>query len=386
MKEKLSLYIHIPFCASKCPYCDFNSFAERDREEDKYFEALKKELYLFINQENINPKDYILHTIYFGGGTPSIVRESLISDLLNHIKSIFNFKKNIEITLEANPESVTRRKLIAYKNAGVTRISLGIQSLNDDELKTLGRPHNAAKARKAIENTKDVFNNFSIDLIYGINKQTLVSFEKSIEEAFKFNVPHISLYSLTIEESTPYYNIYKKGILKRINTDLEKEMLATAVKRFKKQGLIRYEISNFALKGLESKHNSSYWQDISYIGIGVGAHSYVKNSDLNNNNFGRRYETEKNLDKYFKFLDNNKAPYISEDLTKEDKRLEHIYLSLRQKQGLNKKAFFSIFKETIEDNKEVQNLINQEFLRDTKNTIKATVKGMDFLDEIIVKI
>lgn len=264
------IYIHIPFCKKKCSYCDFYSIGFRN-EFDSYKELIKKEIDYrksFLNNEEIE-------TIYFGGGTPSLIPESDISTIVQHIKSTFNVSENPEITLEANPDDLTSEKLETFLKTGINRLSIGIQSFSNQELKLLGRRHDAESAKKSIRLAQKVgFKNISIDLIYGLPESTLKSWENTLNESFAVNVQHLSCYHLTYEEGTPFHRKLIKGTIKEIDEELSEQQFLMMRDMTSKNGFLHYEVSNFAKDGFISKHNTSYWKGYSYLGLGPSAHSY----------------------------------------------------------------------------------------------------------------
>lgn len=264
------IYIHVPFCKKKCLYCDFYSLGASEKTQ-QYHLLIEKELTLikgFIPNERID-------TIYFGGGTPSLLAASQVNHILNCISKTFDVSADAEITIEVNPDDVTSDLMKAYRNIGVNRVSIGIQSLSDDELKFMGRRHNADDAEKSVEiSLKNGFDNISIDLIYGIPNSTLSSWEYSLKKAFSLDIKHLSCYHLTYEEETPL----TRKLNKKIFTEVDE---ATSVGQFnllqdmaKAHGFVHYEVSNLAKEGFYSKHNTSYWKGIPYLGLGPSAHSY----------------------------------------------------------------------------------------------------------------
>lgn len=264
------IYIHVPFCKKKCLYCDFYSLGASEKTQ-QYHLFIEKELTLrkrFIPNERID-------TIYFGGGTPSLLAASQVNHILNCISKTFDVSADAEITIEVNPDDVTADLMKAYRNIGVNRVSIGIQSLTDDELKFMGRRHNADDAEKSVEiSINNGFDNISIDLIYGIPNSTIESWEYSLKKAFSLDIKHLSCYHLTYEEGTPL----TRKLNKKIFTEVDE---ATSVGQFrllqdmaKANKFIHYEISNLAKEGFYSKHNTSYWKGIPYLGLGPSAHSY----------------------------------------------------------------------------------------------------------------
>ncbi len=329
----LGLYIHIPFCASRCIYCDFYSTTGRNR--SLFINALLKE----IERTASNPAlaDLFrkpIRTIYFGGGTPSQLSPSEIHAILDCLGQHFDYRNIEELTLEMNPDDISEDYLSALPSC-INRVSLGIQSLVDSELKMLNRRHDADGAKKAVLLLKNHgFNNISLDLMYGLPGQTLESFEQSIEEALALQPQHLSAYNLSIEEGTPLARMQEKdgirtpqGLIELPDEETCNEMNAHLRRKLKEAGFVQYEISNYALPGFESKHNSSYWNGTPYIGFGPGAHSYDGDK--------RRWWNKSDLDAYI--AGNNQQE--EELLSKTDLYNECVMLSLRTAQGINVQEF-----------------------------------------------
>ncbi len=316
-----ALYIHIPLCASRCYYCDFYSSTYKGN-RGELIDALCKELTL--------RKDYLkgepIRTIYFGGGTPSQLSIHELETVLNNIYKIFNCDTE-EITIEANPEDLTVSYLHDLSRLPFNRLSIGIQSFHDEELKNINRRHTSQIAIDAVHNAQEAgFSNISIDLIYGLPNQTMASWTDNIEHAIALNVPHISAYSLTFEEKSILTKKLEKGEIKEIDEELSLNMFKTLRERLTHAGILPYEISNFARPGFESKHNSSYWDGTPYLGIGPSAHSF----DGENRQW--------NIANTRKYIDNitNGTPYFEiEKLTEKDHFNEFILTGLRRSKGIS---------------------------------------------------
>ncbi|MFZ4763253.1 MAG: radical SAM family heme chaperone HemW [Alphaproteobacteria bacterium] len=267
-----ALYIHWPFCVSKCPYCDFNSHVRERINPDEWQKSYASELayykYLLPNRT--------ISSVFFGGGTPSLMPVSLVAFMVETIKKQWHCVDDIEITLEANPTSVEAEKFAGLAAAGVNRLSLGVQSLRDEALSFLGRPHNAMEARGAIELALRYFPRMSFDLIYARPQQSLKDWETELKEALAFGINHLSLYQLTIEQGTPFARLYDQGRLHMPAEELAGDMYQATAEMLEQAGLPRYEISNHAAKGQESRHNLTYWRYGEYIGIGPGAHGRLR--------------------------------------------------------------------------------------------------------------
>ena len=270
----MSLYVHWPYCEAKCPYCDFNSHVIEKVDEDDWIKAYSNQLYEYKSiLDKFNIKFDSLNTIFFGGGTPSLMPIKILENILNISSKIFKFEDNIEITLEANPSSYERKKFKEIKKLGINRLSIGVQSLNDDNLQFLGRKHNYKDAETAIELARNTFDNVSIDLIYAIYGQKIKDWDKELRLILnKFDLNHLSLYQLTIEEGTKFFKDYKKGLLEKVNNDLAADFFKNTEMILNEYNFNRYEISNFSKNKYESIHNLNYWNSENWIGIGPGAY------------------------------------------------------------------------------------------------------------------
>lgn len=317
-----SLYIHIPFCIRKCLYCDFLSVTYNELLAKAYTDALCKELIL--------KKDFAgeLKTVYVGGGTPSILPEECFRQLFKCLKENFKFSDLPEITVEANPGTIDKSKIDAMLSLGVNRLSVGVQSFNDDELKTLGRIHTSDEALKAIETIKNSgIDNFSVDLIYGIPGQTLDSWKKTVSKAVGLSPAHISSYELTPEKDTPLYGLIQSGEIKMPDEELVLSMYDYAIDYLASKGYEHYEISNFALHGFKCLHNLNYWERGEYIGAGAGAHSFIR---------GFRSKNTDDIRRYIKDLNKGTIPEAeSAEIKRDDAIKEFIFLNLRKTEGIN---------------------------------------------------
>jgi oxygen-independent coproporphyrinogen-3 oxidase len=328
--EEISIYIHFPYCELKCPYCDFNSHVASDFKEKELLECYKKELDFFFSEISGKRK---LRSIFFGGGTPSLMNAETVFEIINYIKSISKLvlRETLEVTLEANPSSSEMGKFLLFKEAGINRLSIGIQSLNPSDLQFLGRKHSANEAIKTLEIATKAFNEFSFDLIYCLPGQTLEKWKNELEFAIKnFAKNHISLYTLTIEKGTPFYKMHseKKFLLPKN----EEDFYFLTNETTEKFNLNRYEISNYAKTGSESKHNLSYWQTIDYLGIGPGAHGRFKTIH------GNRVATYNfaSPEKYIESVLRSGNALQTKDIITENEQIKEILLmNLRTKSGIN---------------------------------------------------
>jgi len=264
----LAIYIHWPFCQSKCPYCDFNSYARRTISEERYLEAALSELDHYAAETRARP----VSTIFFGGGTPSLMMPHTVGELLDKIAALWPVESACEITLEANPSSVESDHFEGYRVAGVNRVSLGVQSLSDEQLRFLGRLHTASEARQALEVAGKYFDRMSFDLIYARPGQTEFEWRAELGEALALARGHLSLYQLTIEPETAFFDLYRRGKLRAPGPDLSADLYTLTQEMCEAAGLPAYEVSNHAAPGQESRHNLTYWRYGDYVGIGPGAH------------------------------------------------------------------------------------------------------------------
>lgn len=378
--KRLGLYVHIPFCAKKCNYCDFYSLASSEDEKIAYIEALKRE----IREASKKVSDeYRVYTIYFGGGTPSIIKAYYIKEILEEIRPGFRLYKDDfypEITIECNPKTVDMEKLLMYKEAGINRISLGLQSANNDELKLLGRIHTFEDFLDSYDMVrKSGFTNVNIDLMSAIPNQKISIYERSLDELIKLNPEHISSYSLIIEEGTPFYKKYaeKAPFVKDLpSEDEDRAMYELTLTRLAKAGYKRYEISNYAKEGYFSRHNTSYWERVPYLGFGVGASSLFE---------GERYDNVANLKEYIK---NAGISDVRQNITKlslKDEMSEFMFLGLRLIDGISKQAFTKKFTFTVEEifGDVVKKHINNELLIDYGDFLKLSDRGLDISNYVL---
>lgn len=383
ISNTIGIYIHIPFCKSKCPYCDFNSFALNPIPENNYIRSLINELESTIKKEDsIHCKP--LDTIYIGGGTPSVISAKYIKEILDKLHKSFKLKDEIEVTIEVNPATVNADKLKEYKNFGINRLSIGVQSFDNKVLKILGRIHNAKDAIKTYEDARNAgFENIGIDLMFGIPNQDIDMWLADIEMAISIKPEHISTYGLTIEKGAEFYCMQKKGNLILPDEETYLLMYESAIKRLKNAGYIHYEISNFSLPDYESKHNLRYWQGLDYIGLGAGAHSYIKN-----NGWGKRFWNEEDVFKYMdKIGRDGSAASGMETLTKKDAIREFIFLGLRQVNGINAKRFCERFNLPLTDKyfEVIPDLEKNNLIKTDGDIIRLTQKGLVLSDAVFAE-
>jgi oxygen-independent coproporphyrinogen-3 oxidase len=316
--SSVGLYIHIPFCHARCGYCDFVTFTGKDDQRGAYVEALCREIEI-VGQSNSRS----ISTIFFGGGTPSVLEPQHIQALFKSLHRHFNIPAQTEITLEANPESVTLEKLESWRSVGINRLSLGLQAYDDQLLQKMGRLHSVQQFEEAYERSRQAgFSNISIDLIYGFPGQTLEGWKETVRSVIRLKPEHVSLYALAVEEHTPFG---AQGV--QVDADRQAEMYEIARATLPTAGYPQYEISNFAPPGRECRHNLIYWRAQDYIGLGVGAVGCVD---------GLRWENAKNLSSYYKDITAGRLPRLREErLDAQTRKFERLMLGLRLREGLS---------------------------------------------------
>lgn len=316
------LYIHIPFCKQRCTYCDFHTIIA-----PKQMPELVQSLILEMHLRQDYLKNESLETIYFGGGTPSLLTPEMFKQIFTAIYELFNVAKNAEITFEANPDDINPIYLEGISTLPFNRISMGIQSFDDVDLKAVNRRHTAKQAKEAVKIAQKAgFNNISIDLIYGLPNQTLESWQKQIEQAFHLNVQHISVYGLTFEKGTKLWRQRENAELEAVDDDVMNEMYDLLLNTMEDHGFEAYEISNFAKLGFRSRHNSAYWKLNPYLGIGPSAHSY--------DGVSRQWNVSSNT-KYIRATKDNKEYFEKEILTANDNYNDYVMISLRTREGVD---------------------------------------------------
>ena len=368
--EELGIYIHIPFCKQKCFYCDFCSFANKNEMQEKYVETVINEI------KNITHKEkYTVTTIYFGGGTPSILNPKYIKNILQEIESSFKILDDAEITIEINPGTVNEEKLKRYKEYGINRLSIGLQSANDKILKNIGRIHDYKQFEETFFYARKCgFKNINVDLMIGLPTQTIEDVKQTLEKIIQKNPEHISVYSLIIEEGTIIEKLINENKLQLPDEETERIMYWTVVNELKENGYNQYEISNFSKKTYESKHNTNCWKQKQYVGLGTSAHSYLNK---------KRYSNTNNIEEYIKNIQENnisKNITIHEEQTEESTMNEYMLLGLRMIQGININEFKHKFKTdpTIKYKEILEKLQKENLIKKTKTSIKLTKQGIDF--------
>lgn len=366
---EIGVYIHIPFCLKKCYYCDFISYCDKYEKQEEYIYKVIKEIE--DNKELL--KNNLISTIYIGGGTPSSIKPELIKKVLDKIYNINNFKNKREVTIEVNPGTVTKKNLQVYKDCGINRISIGLQSTNNEILKKIGRIHNYEQFFNTYNWAVEAgFYNINVDLMIGLPEQNINDLKQSLKDILnlKPNPTHISVYSLIIEEGTKIEKLINDNVMKLPNDEEERHQYYYTKSMLELYGYKHYEISNFSKEGFESKHNTNCWKQKQYIGLGVAAHSYIN---------GIRYSNTSDLEEYL----NNKSENIKtiqEKQSKEDMKKEFMILGLRTLDGIS----IAEFKKKFGENpvyifrEELNKLVEEELINIDLDNIKLTSKGLDF--------
>ncbi len=371
--KTIGLYIHIPFCIKKCHYCDFNSFTTLELIPE-YLAALKKEIL------SLQKCEYTAQTIFIGGGTPTILRCEHLADILRALYESIFIAKDAEITIEANPGTLTREKLISLKNLGVNRLSIGLQAYQNQLLKIMGRIHTVEDFEKNFETARNVgFDNINIDLIFGLPNQEVEDFDETLKKVLHIFPEHISCYSLSVEEDTEFYRRQQEGTLALPSEDDEREMYYRAIELLTNKGYNHYEISNFAMPGRESKHNMIYWTYQEYLGLGAGAHSFLDN---------KRFYNYSSIQAYIKSInEHSNAVANIEPISVEEQQAEFCFLGLRLLDGLDKKAFQKRFgkKFTQVYGRAIEKLKEQELIKENTNKIRLTSRGLDFANIVFAE-
>jgi len=365
------IYVHIPFCLAKCPYCDFYSIVGDKSLIDIYAKALLTEIDILAKSKW---KDRVYNSIYIGGGTPPLLGDKNIADLLHTLRQNFNISPRSEITIEINPETASPAFFESMPAAGVNRVSIGAQSFDDNLLKTLGRIHTAETASLAVDRAIAAgFANVSIDLMFGIPGQTMAVWQDTLAQAIGKNPKHVSAYCLTIEKDTPFDKLVKSGELNLLSNEIQAEMYSFMNETLSAAGLKRYEVSNFAQTGFECRHNFKYWKDDKYVGLGPAAHSYDGE---------RRTANFKNFDKYLFALEKGKLPInFKESLDDKQRAEERLLLGLRLADGVE----YNLVRDIIND-KQLAEFIKQSYISKKINKIALTDKGFLMADDVIVKL
>ena len=364
------IYIHIPFCKQACHYCDFH-FSTSMKKKDEMVLALAKEIELRKGESQYE----IIETIYFGGGTPSVLTIDDIQFLINSVYEHYHVVENPEITLEANPDDLDNEIIIQYANSPINRLSIGVQSFFEDDLELMNRAHNSEEAKKCLEFATQYFDNISIDLIYGMPNMSNEKWLQNIETALSFNIPHISSYALTVEPKTALHKMIKSGAIPTLDDDLAQQHFHILIDKLQENGFVHYELSNFGKPDYFSKNNTAYWLGKKYIGIGPSAHSY--------NGESRSWNIANNS-LYLKAIAENKLPSETEILSKTDQYNEYIMTGLRTIWGVSLERIETEFGTKYLDylHQQVEKYISDHLLEIENNVLKTTKKGKFLSDGI----
>ncbi len=368
------LYVHWPFCEAKCPYCDFNSHVSRNIDQKQWLDAYLAEL----RRSASETPDRVLNTIFFGGGTPSLMNPDTVSAVIDEARSLWRPANDMEISLEANPGSVEAGRFAAYHDAGVNRISMGVQALNDEDLRRLGRIHTVSEARAAFDIARACFDRVSYDLIYARQHQTLESWQAELTEALSMAVDHLSLYQLTIEEGTAFGDRYAVGKLRGLpEDDHAADMYLATQEICEAHGLPAYEVSNHARPGTESQHNQIYWRYGDYVGIGPGAHGRVT---LN----GRKFATETHLspNTWLKAVSNGSGESDRTEVLPVEQAAEYLMMCLRLTEGLDMERFSTLSGHPLPKDK-LDSLTDLGMIELSDTHLKATKDGRAVLNAVI---
>ena len=371
MPHDIALYIHVPFCRHRCNYCSFVSYERRDAEIPAYLHALKKELVGRSHGERVR-------SIYFGGGTPSLLSVEQVDDILSTISSLFAVYEEAEITMEANPGTIDITYLTAIRGLGINRLSLGVQSLNSSELVLLGRIHTEAEARDAVcFARKSGFTNLSLDLIYGLPGQTLPDWQNTLNEAVEMEPEHLSVYCLSLEAGTPIWEAVRRKHIPNINIDLSADQYELAEDFLVSYGYRHYEISNWAKEKRECRHNITYWKNLPYLGLGVGAHSYLN---------GRRFANTRSIDNYIAAFSDNLHPALEldEEVSPELQLAETVFLGLRLCDGISVDNIRSRFGIDLLEryNRQVEDMLGAGLLDYNGRQLRLTRRGRLLSNEV----
>ncbi|HEL0745266.1 TPA: oxygen-independent coproporphyrinogen III oxidase [Streptococcus equi subsp. zooepidemicus] len=370
-KKPTSAYVHIPFCTQICYYCDFSKVFIKNQPVDAYLEALIKEFESYQISS--------LKTLYIGGGTPTAITAKQLDYLLSHLQQHLQLDQLEEFTIEANPGDLTEDKIAVLGQSAVNRISLGVQTFNDKQLKQIGRSHTEAQIYTTIASLKEAgFQNMSIDLIYALPGQTMQQVKENVAKALALDIPHLSLYSLILEHHTVFMNKMRRGKLQLPTEDLEAEMFEYIISEMEANGFEHYEISNFTKPGFESRHNLMYWNNDEYFGCGAGASGYLN---------GIRYRNRVPIQHYLKAVADGNARLSEEVLTKEEMMEEELFLGLRKKSGVSVSRFQEKFGLSFESRygSVVRELQAQGLLVKDKDFVRMTKKGLFLGDSVAEK-
>lgn len=369
-----AVYIHIPFCLSKCPYCSFSSFACDKKLFQPYVNAVKKDLTGWRKKTGVSS----VETLFVGGGTPTRLSSLQLGDIIDHSASLFDFVDDAEVSVEANPGTVDFQSLSVLREHGVNRISFGIQSLNDSELRSLGRIHSSSQASEAVKMAHRAgFSNINIDLMYGIPGQTALSWEHNLEKAMHLDVQHLALYQLSIEAGTSFFDLHRRGELQLPSEEAIAEMDEVTERMTRSHSFRQYEISNFAKPGYECRHNLTYWRNDPYIGVGAGAVSYWQ---------GTRQRRISDSEKYINALQDGRSVIEESELLENEAAFrETVIIGLRMVQGVSLAALEQRFNIDLCDyySKDLPALMHDQLIGINDTHCYLTPKGRTFANQVL---
>ncbi|AXI40627.1 radical SAM family heme chaperone HemW [Sulfitobacter sp. SK011] len=368
------LYIHWPFCEAKCPYCDFNSHVSRHIDQRAWRDAYLTELTRAASETS----GRVLNAVFFGGGTPSLMDPDVVADIITHIKQLWPTANDLEITLEANPSSVEAGRFAAYRQAGISRVSMGIQALNDPDLRRLGRIHSAAEALAAFDIARNAFDRVSFDLIYGRQDQTLAEWENELKQALNLAIDHLSLYQLTIESGTAFGDRYARGKLRGLpDDDLGADMYELTQDLCGAMGMPAYEVSNHARDGAQSRHNLIYWRYGDYVGIGPGAHGRITVG-------GQKLATVcySNPLRWLDGVADKTSEKPREALSRRDQANEFLLMGLRLKEGVSLDRYERLLGQPLPEDK-IAHLEDIDMITRANDNISVTNQGVMLLNAVL---
>ena len=373
----LGLYIHVPFCAQKCNYCDFNSYKIEEKNQKKdYLISIKKEMELY--KEEFKNKEFT--SVFLGGGTPSILTPDELINLMDNIYSNFNIKKDAEITMECNPGTLNKEKLETIKSLGINRLSMGLQVTQNHHLKYIGRIHTYEQFEKNYKDALEVgIDNINVDLMYSLPNQSFDEWKETLDKIISLNPKHISAYSLILEEGTKFYDMYMDKEFELNDEEVDINIYNYTIDTLSKNGYHQYEISNYAKEGYECKHNIVYWKCDNYLGLGPGASGYINNY---------RYSNICDITEYNKYLDDNKKPLEEKNiLSKKDEIEEFIFMGLRMNEGINLEEFYKRFNVNFKHkyNNIIDKLKNLKLIIEQNNNITLTQRGREISNTVFVE-
>lgn len=374
--KRIGLYVHIPYCRQKCSYCDFNSYASMEGTVPEYFNALNNEISSYSDML----QGFTVKTVFMGGGTPSYVDSKYMHQLMSSLNRHMNIEGDAEISIETNPGTLTEKKLSVYREAGINRLSIGLQAWQNSLLKYLGRIHNI---EDFITNYKLAlkagFNNINVDLIFGIPGQSIKDWTDTIDNISQLDITHLSCYSLKIEEGTPFGLQLEKGKLKAVEDELDREMYWIAIEKLRNNGFKQYEISNFAREGYECRHNLVYWNAEEYVGFGAGAHSYFNK---------KRFNNVGDIHRYSSLINNNESTIENvQAIDEQDSMSEYMILRLRLVEGVLSKDFEQRFGVALSTkySKQIERLVSSGLADFNGNKLRLTQKGLDLANQALVE-